>query len=472
MDPDIANMVVEHAIQKGASYAEARLEQVESSSFLMKNGVLEVSDFSRMQGIGVRALVNGSMGFSSADALDKKSALKVAEESVKLAKTTVGLRKKPLTLANGDIGKKNWRINEKYPLGDVSIEDGVAALQEVEKSVQHGTAQVPARFFHLSMDRREKIVVSSEGAEVRSYQPLVTFYYLLTVAHPTKGSAQRYFTYAQSSGWEALEEWDLPRSVGHETAALDDNLRRGIKAPKDKMDVVIGPEITGIAVHESAGHPYEGDRILGREAAQAGESFVRSDMLGTKVGSEAVSVADDPRMKKSAGHYLYDDEGVKARERLLIKRGRINEFLLNREAAAAFGAESNAAARASNYDREPLVRMSTTYMLPGDFEEEELLEDVKHGVYIKSFMEWNINDTRYHQRYVGSEAYMIVNGEIDKPVKQPVLELTTPAFYSSIDALSKKIEFYAGNCGKGEPMQGIPVWMGGPAARLRNIWLG
>lgn len=472
MDPDLAESVVEHAIKKGASYAEARLEKVESSSFLMKNGVLEVSDYSRMQGIGVRALVNGSMGFSSADTLDRASALNAAEDAVNLAKATAALRKQPLILGPGDIGSKDWRIAEKQPIEDVSIEEGVAALQEVEKSIHEGDVQVPARFFHLSLDRREKIIVNSQGAEIRSYQPLVTFYYLLTVVHPNKGSAQRSFTYAQSSGWEAIEEWDLPRALSHETTALDNNLLMGKKAPEGRMDVIIGPEITGIAVHESAGHPYEGDRILGREAAQAGESFIRGDMLGSPIGSDIVSVADDPRIEKSAGHYLYDDEGVKARERLLIKEGRINEFLLNREAAAAFGRESNAAARASNYDREPMVRMSTTYMLPGDYGEEEMLENVKQGVYIKSFMEWNINDTRYHQRYVGSEAYMIKDGEIHHPIKQPVLELTTPAFYSSIDALSDKVGFYAGNCGKGEPMQGIPVWMGGPMARLRNIRLG
>ncbi len=472
MDPDAAYNAVEQALKNGASYAEARLEVVESRSLLMKNGVLEVSGFSRMRGVGIRALVDGSMGFSSADGTDKGSILEAGEEAVRLARATARLRKTPLVLAEGEMGRASWRIKERHPIKDVSAEDGVALLQEVEKRIKGGDIQVPARLFHLSTVSREKLIINSHGSEISYHQPLVVFYYLLTVARPAKGTAQRSFTYAQSSGWEAIREWDLPTYLSREAAALDENLRRGRKAPEGKMDVVIGPEITGIAVHESAGHPYEGDRILGREAAQAGESFINGEMLGERIGSEAVNVADDPRIEKSAGHYLYDDEGVKARKRLLIKDGRINEFLHNRESAAAFGVESNAAARASNYDMEPMVRMSTTYMLPGDYEEEELLEGITRGVYIKSFMEWNINDTRLHQRYVGSEAYMVVKGELGEPVRQPVLEITTPALYKSIDALSKEVEFYAGNCGKGEPMQGIPVWMGGPAARLRNIRLG
>ncbi|MEM4298533.1 MAG: metallopeptidase TldD-related protein, partial [Nitrososphaerota archaeon] len=89
----------------------------------------------------------------------------------------------------------------------------------------------------------------------------------------------------------------------------------------------------------------------------------------------------------------------------------------------------------------------------------------------KSYMEWNIDDKRWNQRYVGVEAYLIKDGELGAMVYQPVIELTTQALYSAIDALGRDLKFYAGYCGKGDPMQGIPVWLGGPSARLRNIRL-
>ena len=88
---------------------------------------------------------------------------------------------------------------------------------------------------------------------------------------------------------------------------------------------------------------------------------------------------------------------------------------------------------------------------------------------MKSYMQWNIDDKRYHQRYTGSEAYLIEKGELTKPIFAPVMEITTPTLWSSIDMIGNKIEFYAGNCGKGEPMQGIPVYFGGPVMRLKNI---
>jgi TldD protein len=195
-------------------------------------------------------------------------------------------------------------------------------------------------------------------------------------------------------------------------------------------------------------------------------------MMGYQVGSEVVNVADDPTIPNSNGFYLYDEEGVKTGTRVLIKEGVISDFLHNRETGAEFGVGSNGAARAVAYDREPMIRMANTFMLPGSYTHEELLEDIKEGVFIKTFMEWNIDDRRYNQRYVGLEAYTIENGEVTTPARNPVLEITTPGLYRSVDAVGKEVEFQAATCGKGEPSQGAPVWHGGPSIRLRKIRLG
>jgi len=246
-------------------------------------------------------------------------------------------------------------------------------------------------------------------------------------------------------------------------------IREAQPPPRGKVDLVLGSQVVGLIVHESAGHPYEADRIFGREAAQAGESFLKADMLGQRIGSEVVNVADDPTLEHSYGFYLYDDEGVKARRRLLIKDGIINEFLHNRETAARMGIKSNASARANAFDREPIVRMANTFMLPGDHSFEELLEDIRLGVYIKTFGEWNIDDRRYNMRFVGRECYLIENGELKGLVRRPILEVTTPGLYASIDALDGNLSFEAATCGKGDPVQGIPVWHGGPNVRVRGI---
>jgi TldD protein len=180
---------------------------------------------------------------------------------------------------------------------------------------------------------------------------------------------------------------------------------------------------------------------------------------------------DDPTLENSYGYYLYDDEGVKARRRFLYKEGIINEFLQNRESAAKMDTSSNGSSRSINYDREAIVRMANTFVLPGKLSEEELIEDVKHGIYMKSFTEWNIDDKRFNQRYIGREAYLVEKGELKNPVARPIIETTTEKFWTSVDAVSKEVKFDAATCGKGDPSQGAPVYTGGPCLRLRGVFV-
>ncbi|MBI2575429.1 TldD/PmbA family protein, partial [Candidatus Woesearchaeota archaeon] len=281
--------------------------------------------------------------------------------------------------------------------------------------------------------------------------------------------SQRYWQYGKTAGFEALKEFGLPEVLSEEVIALKKNMDKGVKQPKGSTDVVVAPQITGIIVHESGGHPYEADRILGREAAQAGESFISTKSVGMQLGSRAVNITDDPTIPNSFGFYLYDDEGIKASRKYLMKEGRISGLLHCRETAAAMKTVSNASARASAYDREAIVRMSNTVIEPGDCSEEELIEGVKKGVYMKTFSEWNIDDRRVNQKYVGADAYLIKNGRIASPVIRPTLEITTFALYRAIDAVANNVEHHAGSCGKGEPMQAIPVSFGGPSMRIRGV---
>ncbi len=157
------------------------------------------------------------------------------------------------------------------------------------------------------------------------------------------------------------------------------------------------------------------------------------------------------------------------RKRRLVVNGIVNELLHNRGTAREFGTKSNGSSRASAFDREPIVRMANTFVEPGSYSFEELIREVKNGIYMNSFMEWNIDDTRWNQRYVGHESYLIEKGEIRAPIVNPIIEITTERLWGSLDARGKDLRFWAATCGKGDPMQGAPVWAGGPNLRFKNM---
>lgn len=466
---DICAFALERA-RSSADYAEVKAERNSHNEFVLKNGKPEVSGFDKSLGISVRVLVGGSMGFASTNNLDRSNVTAIVDEACAMAKAASGLVKQPVKLSHEDGHEASYSSEMKEPLADVGPEEKLAALRDVHAGLPQDVS-VAGSFFELYDSITEKLYLNSEGSHISAVVPRIGFFGFLTVQENGETS-QVMLQKGASRGWEALREWDLEQYVSDEAHTLQRVLTKGRAPPTGPVDVICGPEVTGIATHESCGHPYEADRILGREAAQAGESFVSLDMMGQQIGSEHVSVIDDPTIPHSYGFYLYDDEGVPARPRYLMKDGTIHELLHNRETAGQLGIDSNGSARCNNYNREPIVRMANTYVEAGDWTRDEVIAETKKGVIINSFMEWNIDDKRYNQRYVSREAYYVEDGEVRHPLKAAILEVTTPTFWSSIDAVADDIGMFAGNCGKGEPMQGIPVFMGGPTIRLRDIRLG
>lgn len=472
---DLADFAVEYALKLGADYAEARMQSDVGAVYILKNGNPEAVGFSREHGLGIRVLVKGGLGFLSINEPNKALAEKRIKEAVEMAKASVAVMRKPIRLSDEKTVKKTWEVKPKIEFEDVSTEDKLELLLDIDKTVSSSKAvgvPVPYRILQLIENTTEKYFVNSEGTTISSSIPRVLFFALLTAYEKGGETEQDIIEKGEGRGWEAVEDWKLIDLAKEKAQTLGKILKTAKKAPREKLDLVLGNQVVGLVVHESVGHPYETDRIFGREAAQAGESFVSLDMLGKRIGTDVVTVADDPTIPNSYGYYAYDDEGVPARRRLLIKEGKINEFLHNRETAAELDTSSNAAARASAFNREPIIRMANTFMLPGDQTFEELIEGIQTGVYMKTFGEWNIDDRRYNMRFVGRECYRIEKGQLKGMVRRPVLEITTPGFYSSVDAVDKSLKFEAATCGKGDPMQGMPVWHGGPNVRLSKLKLG
>jgi len=473
---DYLELAIDLSQRAGCTYAEARYQMDYYETNLLKNGVPEVSSFSTKKGVGIRVIKNGALGFAATNQLNRREISSLVKRVVSSAGRASSTRSKPITLADSEPEQGRVEIKTRIPFDGVTLEGRLGLLEETDsaatESAESNGIKLPGRYLSLQTLVTEKMVMTSDGARVFSRIPRVSSDMFFTALSTEKGSIQRIFSMGESSGWEGVERWDLPEAVGREVKALARIINTGGRMESDTYDVILGPEVVGIVSHESSGHPGEADRVLGREAAQAGETYLDKDSLGRTVGSEVVNVVEDPTVPRSFGYYQFDDEGVRARRRYLIKEGRIEEFLHNRETAGVFGVGSNASSRSVAFDREPIVRMSSTFVEAGDYQLEELIEDVKKGLYIKNFMEWNIDDRRYNQRYVGLEAYRIENGKIKGLVRNPTLEITTEGLWSAVDAVGREVEFFSGYCGKGDPMQGIPVWMGGPPMRLRQVRMG
>jgi TldD protein len=471
---DLAEGAISKARTAGASYAEARVMETWERQFALKNGEPQPSFFAQGYGIGIRVIANGALGFAATNDMKRQAVNEIAAKAVRLAKASSVVLKKPVVFDSSKAAKKRWAAPETKKIENVDASWLRSVLLDIDGRISDGKAGVklPGRLLFLEADLEERYFVNTDGARVEGRLPRVNFFGSLTAMEGGE-TAQRFIQQGETGGLEVVKRIRLVDVVEEEAKVMGKVLRTAGKPPTDTVDVVLSPELSGIAAHESVGHPQEADRVLGREGAQAGESYLKADSLGKrKVGSEEANVSDDPTLLHSNGYVPIDDEGVVATKRLLIKEGMINEFLQNRATAADFGIRSNGASRSVSFNREPIIRMSNTFVEPGDYTTEELLKEVRHGVLFKTFTEWNIDDKRLNQRYVALEAYSIEQGELKGMLKFPVLEITTPRLWGSVKARSKHMEFEAATCGKGDPQQGAPVWTGGPETLLAGIKLG
>jgi TldD protein len=473
---DLADYVLTYGQKKRVSYIEARAISGEDKSIGSRNGEIFTAGSSSNSGIGVRVLIDGGMGFAAFSRLDKKVLKETIDLAISMAQKS--FRKVPLSIGEPVVSEAKWKIPYKTSFADVDFDTFLTLNKEYSEAINRasekvGDIKIPNSNFFIQSKTYEKYFVTSEGTKLNSHHEEITGYSFINT-QSLDGLEQRFMNIMGTGGWEFFKESKIFDEIEKDTIQIAFSTQAKQMKFDKPIDMVVGTEVAGIISHENVGHPSEGDRIMGREAAQAGESFWKTLKIGAKVGSEHVSVSDDPTITGSPGFYKYDDEGVPAKKRELMLEGKLNEALLNRDYGARFGLSSNAAARADGYNREPIIRMASTYIEPGDFTLEELVEDVKEGIYMKSFTEWNIDDVRYQSKYVGQECYYIKNGEIQENIriKRPVLELTSVGLFSAIDGCSKEVAFkHTGTCGKGDPMQVAPVYLCGPELRMRNIRL-
>jgi len=460
MSGELLDKLLDYA-SRNSRYAEARFMSLDSRGVSYRNGIFEGTASVKEEGYAVR-VVNESISMAYVDSEDWDRAKELIGEALKHSHFP-GKN----SLYEGEAIRDSWKVEGKRKIEDVPIDDRIEIVKDMDKLQESFDAAV--RMNAVGDKKIRQIYENSAGSRIEGETSRVSYFYLAGVMEggEFEQSAEEF---GGTGGYEVIDGLHLEDRISNDLR----DLRESLVAPRPnpgKFDVVVGPEISGIVAHESCGHPAEYDRILGREGAQAGESFLAGKPDHFRIGSDMVSVVDDPTMAKSYGYYKYDDEGIPARKRYLYRNGLTNEYILNRESAARLGVESNGGGRSGSWNLEPLARMSTTYIEPGDHKFDELFDGIRRGIYIKSFTEWNIDDIRFNEKYVGKEAYFIENGDLTGRVKRPIIETNTINFYSSIDAIGSDLQFNAGTCGKGDPEQGVDVWMGGPHMRLRGLYI-
>ncbi len=469
--------ILSYLKDQGVNYADVRVHDTVSEEIATENqSVMKLStDYTK--GFGIRVFYQGALGFASSH--DFKKMERAADKAIEIAKASALTTNKPVKLTKKKMVIDNYTSPYKIDPFNVSKKEKLDLLLNAEKKMQE-TADLFKTSGFLQFKKEQKTYADTDGSYIRQTIIISGGGIQAYAASKNDMQTRSYPNSARgnylTAGYEYIQELDFIKNAA-DIAKEAKELVNAPECPSGNYDLVIDGTQLFLQIHESVGHPTELDRILGYEAGYAGTSFLSPDMLDEfKYGSEKVNIVADATSPKGLGTFAYDDEGVKAQKTPLIVKGIFKGVTSSRDTASEINKTSSGAARASGWNRIPIVRMTNINLLPGKYSLDELIEGVGEGFLLKTNKSWSIDDKRLNFQFATEIAYEIKDGKLTgKIYKNPIYSGISYEFWRSCDGIANEdhwVMYGTPNCGKGEPTQVMHVGHGCSPARFRDVKVG
>jgi TldD protein len=238
-----------------------------------------------------------------------------------------------------------------------------------------------------------------------------------------------------------------------------------VNAPAGAMTVVLGPGWPGILLHEAIGHGLEGDFNRKKTSAFSGR-------IGERVATPEVTVVDDGTIINRRGSLNIDDEGTPTQCTTLIERGILRGYLQDKHNAKLMGMQPTGNGRRESYAHLTMPRMTNTYMLGGSHTPEEIIASVSKGIYAQQFGGGQVDITNGKFVFSASQAYLIENGKITRPIKGATIIGNGPDVLTRVSMVGNDMQLDSGIGTCGKDGQSVPVGVGQPTIRIDNLTVG
>lgn len=464
--------------ERRVGYADIRIVDTREQDITVMNGQPQPNELHSL-GAGIRILYRSDLGdgwgFADTDVMTSASIRETAGIALKLARgaSTLGSE---IVLADEPVYRGEWVSPTKKDPFDVSTEEKTKLL--IAATDEMTMDSIVSRRADMRIVRSNKYFANTEGSRITQR---ITHTGAGISAAARQGSETQIRSYPNSfrgqhalMGYELVEDLDLVKNAKR-VASEAIELLSAVSCPKEKMDLILSGNQIGLQVHESAGHPTELDRALGHEANFAGRSFLTPDKLGMIYGSKEVNIVLDatPEHGPGLGTFMWDDEGVKSQRTYAVKEGVFEGFLMSRETAAECGYKRSNGCMRAQYYKLPIVRMTNVSLLPGNWSPEEIIGEVKHGIFMDTNRSWSIDQKRYNFQFSCELGHLIKDGDIGPLVKNPTYGGITPEFWQSCYAVGKDWKLWGTpNCGKGQPQQVMSTGHGGATTGFKKVQIG
>jgi TldD protein len=454
------------ALSAGGDYADLYFESVMSTSLGVDEGLVKTASQGISVGCGIRVVSGERTGYAYTDDLSSEKLLKAARTAALIAS---GPAKELMS------GLRETQTASLYPIAGAESDADIAAklklLERADKAARAFDSRITQVRVGINDELRRILVAASDGTFASDTQPLAR----LNVFVLAKDGANTAKGTSGGGGRVGLDFFEDARGVG-ETDKSPEHFAReaartailqlgAVAAPAGEMEVVLGPGWPGVLLHEAVGHGLEADFNRKKTSAFAG-------LIGQKVASEKVTVVDNGLMPNRRGSINMDDEGNPTQETVLIENGILKGYLSDKLSSRLMGTPNTGSGRRESYHHIPMPRMTNTYMLNGEDMPEDIIKSVKRGLYAVNFGGGQVDITNGKFVFSASEAYLIEDGKVTRPVKGATLIGNGPEAlkYVSMVGNDLALDEGIGTCGKAG--QSVPVGVGMPTIKLDRMTVG
>jgi TldD protein len=493
----LADTALGAATQAGATYCDVRIGRYLNQFITTRDLNVENVVNTESAGVGVRVICNGAYGFAATSDMSPDSVAAAARQAVAIAKANARLQTEPVRLAPvKGVGEVAWATPIKKDWRTVPIKEKAELLIAANKAgMDAGASFMQSLMFQVN---QQKYFASTDGSYIdqdvhRMWMPV----FATAVDKATnKFRSRQGLSAPVGMGYEYLDARaeDKVKAAGgvctlyKGTYDLIEDARACGRQAKEKLtaksvapgkyDLVLSPEHMYLTIHESVGHPTELDRVLGYEANYAGTSFATLDKWESKkfkYGSERVNIIADKVVPGSLGAVGYDDEGVRCKRWDIIKDGILVNYQATRDQAHIIGEkESHGCSYADSWSSVQFQRMPNISLAAGTkkLTPDEMVADVKKGIYIVGAGSFSIDQQRYNFQFGGQLFYEINNGKIGAPLEDVAYQSNTQEFWNACSAICDERDWRMGGSffdGKGQPSQVSTVSHGSSTTRFNGI---
>ncbi|MCY4542431.1 MAG: metallopeptidase TldD-related protein [Rhodobacteraceae bacterium] len=457
LDREAATRVLRDA-SIGSDDCELFLERQRSEHLLYDDNRVKSASYSAHEGFGLRVVRQATAGYAHASEISEK-ALKKAAATARLAARDGG---GTLDVPPRSADRRLYAARD--PVAEAAFSERVELLEEINSFVRQLDNRVVQVTANIATSFQEIEILRPDGHQVGDVRPMAR----CSISVILLENGRRESGYSGHGGRvsaSSIMQRDSWQELAREAVRIAGVNLRSEAAPAGVYDVALGPGWPGILLHEAIGHGLEGD--FNRKGVSA-----FSNLMGRRVAAKGVTVLDDGSIKDRRGSITIDDEGTPGQRNTLIEDGILVKFMQDRQNARLTGNRPTGNGRRQSYAHAPMPRMTNTFMLPGDADPEDIIKEVRDGVYAVGFGGGQVDITNGKFVFSCTEAYRVRNGKVGAPIRNATLIGDGPSALTRIRAVGNDLGLDPGigNCGKNG--QWVPVGVGLPTTLIGGLTVG